>query len=192
MLRNYGNNIKRILKHLNPTLQIDQDSLEVVNKILVNTHSAIINNKNFPNILKVVDELFSNNNCEMKKEIKEYIERVINKNERVNFVFDKIKFNEYKSVYLLIATIIEYVAVDILEISGIITRENSKVRITNEYLKKALTRDKGLKIFLKNNKLFDSKDFGNLHRVRRVSKSKKRTTKSKKVKKSVGKMNLQY
>lgn len=192
MLRNYGNNIKRILKHLNPTLQIDQDSLEVVNKILVNTHSAIINNKNFPNILKVVDELFSNNNCEMKKEIKEYIERVINKNERVNFVFDKIKFNEDKSVSLLIATIIEYVAVDILEISSIITRENSKVRITNEYLKKALTRDKGLKIFLKNNKLFDSKDFGNLHRVRRVSKSKKRTTKSKKVKKSVGKMNLQY
>ena len=192
MLRNYGNNIKRILKHLNPTLQIDQDSLEVLNKILVNTHSAIINNKNFPNILKVVDELFSNNNCEMKKEIKEYIERVINKNERVNFVFDKIKFNEDKSVSLLIATIIEYVAVDILEISSIITRENSKVRITNEYLKKALTRDKGLKIFLKNNKLFDSKDFGNLHRVRRVSKSKKRTTKSKKVKKSVGKMNLQY
>ena len=192
MLRNYGNNIKRILKHLNPTLQIDQDSLEVLNKILVNTHSAIINNKNFPNILKVVDELFSNNNCEMKKEIKEYIERVINKNERVNFVFDKIKFNEDKSVSLLIATIIEYVAVDILEISGIITREHSKVRITNEYLKKALKRDKGLKIFLKNNKLFDSKDFGNLHRVRRVSKSKKRTTKSKKVKKSVGKMNLQY
>ena len=96
MLRNYGNNIKRILKHLNPTLQIDQDSLEVLNKILVNTHSAIINNKNFPNILKVVDELFSNNNCEMKKEIKEYIERVINKNERVNFVFDKKKFGFHR------------------------------------------------------------------------------------------------
>jgi hypothetical protein len=172
---------------VNPTLQLNEDSLEVVNKILGNTHFAIINNKHFPNISNVVDELFLNNHCEMKKEILEYIERVLYKNERVNIVFDKIKFNEDKNVSLLIATIIEYLAVDILEISGIITRENLKVRITNEYLNKALERDEGLKMFLKNNKLFDFKDSGNLHRFR-VSKSKRKTKKSKK--KSIRKINL--
>lgn len=182
----FKNSIKRILKHVDPTLQLNEDSLDVVNKILGNTHFAIINNKHFPNISNVVDELFVNNNCEMKKEILEYIERVLYKHERVNIVFDKIKFNEDKKVSLLIATIIEYVAVDILEISGIITRENLKVRITNEYLNKALERDKGLKMFLKNNKLFDFKDSGNLHRVR-VSKSKRKT---KKVKKSIRKINV--
>jgi len=66
---NFANYIKRVLKELNPILQINGDGLEIINKILNNVYIKVINDKKFPNMMDVIDALFLRNENEMKKEI---------------------------------------------------------------------------------------------------------------------------
>jgi hypothetical protein len=153
---NFANYIKRVLKYLNPTLQITGDSLEIINKILNNVYIKIINDKKFPNMMDVIDNLFLRNE-EMKKDI---IEDILYNKVKYNipFLSFSIKFNVDEQINYLIGSFLQFITVDILEISEIITKKNRKARIKVEYITEAIKKDKKVKAFIQNNRIINFKD----------------------------------
>jgi hypothetical protein len=158
---NFANYIKRVLKELNPILQINGDSLEIINKILNNVYIKIINDKKFPNMMDVIDNLFLRNENEMKKEIIQDIQKSLyqyENNNKVKIPFLSIKFNVDEKISYLIGSVLQYITVDILEISGNITRKYGKTRITVEYITEAIKKDKQVKAFIQNNRIINFKE----------------------------------
>jgi len=158
---NFANYIKRVLKELNPILQINGDSLEIINKILNNVYIKIINDKKFPNMMDIIDNLFLRNENEMKKEIIQDIQKSLyqyENNNKVKIPFLSIKFNVDEKISYLIGSVLQYITVDILEISGNITRKYGKTRITVEYITEAIKKDKQVKAFIQNNRIINFKE----------------------------------
>jgi hypothetical protein len=154
---NFANYIKRVLKYLNPTLQITGDSLEIINKILNNVYIKIINDKKFPNMMDVIDNLFLRNE-EMKKDI---IQDILYNKVKYNIPFLSflpIKFNVDEQINYLIGSFLQFITVDILEISEIITKKNRKARIKVEYITEAIKKDKKVKAFIQNNRIINFKE----------------------------------
>ena len=160
-MMNFANYIKRVLKELNPILQINGDGLEIINKILNNVYIKVINYKKFPNMMDVIDNLFVRNENEMKKEIIQDIQKSLyqyENNNKVKIPFLSIKFNDDEKISYLIGSVLQYITVDILEISGNITRKHGKTRITVEYITEAIKKDKQVKAFIQNNRIINFKD----------------------------------
>ena len=160
-MMNFANYIKRVLKELNPILQINGDGLEIINKILNNVYIKVINDKKFPNMMDVIDNLFVRNENEMKKEIIQDIQKSLyqyENNNKVKIPFLSIKFNVDEKISYLIGSVLQYITVDILEISGNITRKYGKTRITVEYITEAIKKDKQVKAFIQNNRIINFKE----------------------------------
>jgi hypothetical protein len=142
-------------------LQINGDSLEIINKILNNVYIKIINDKKFPNMMDIIDNLFLRNENEMKKEIIQDIQKSLyqyENNNKVKIPFLSIKFNVDEKISYLIGSVLQYITVDILEISGNITRKYGKTRITVEYITEAIKKDKQVKAFIQNNRIINFKE----------------------------------
>ncbi len=188
---NFANYIKRVLKELNPILQINGDSLEIINKILNNVYIKIINDKKFPNMMDVIDNLFVRNENEMKKEIIQDIQKSLyqyENNNKVKIPFLSIKFNVDEKISYLIGSVLQYITVDILEISGNITRKHGKTRITVEYITEAIKKDKQVKAFIQNNRIINFKeDVLKSPQIKKIKNSRRKQVKKSSRRKSIRK-----
>jgi hypothetical protein len=188
---NFANYIKRVLKELNPILQINGDSLEIINKILNNVYIKIINDKKFPNMMDVIDNLFLRNENEMKKEIIQDIQKSLHQyenNNKVKIPFLSIKFNVDEKISYLIGSVLQYITVDILEISGNITRKYGKTRITVEYITEAIKKDKQVKAFIQNNRIINFKeDVLKSPQIKKIKNSRRKQVKKSSRRKSIRK-----
>jgi hypothetical protein len=97
----------------------------------------------------------------MKKEIIQDIQKSLyqyENNNKVKIPFLSIKFNVDEKISYLIGSVLQYITVDILEISGNITRKYGKTRITVEYITEAIKKDKQVKAFIQNNRIINFKE----------------------------------
>jgi hypothetical protein len=152
-MHNLKEKLKFILKQVDPSLQISKDGLDYLNKLINDTFTFIVNKYGNIPIEDIINELFSlSNTYDIENNLKNHALREYKKTlERYEIgeprilVFENISFFQDKKSSLLIGTILEYLAAEILELSTTVTRDHKKTRITSDYIKEAINKDEELK-----------------------------------------------
>ena len=149
MIYNLKNDIKFVLKQVSPSLQISKDGLDFMNTLLNNTIIYILNTygDDMP-FGDIINNLISENALKEHALIEQYKTlQTYEAGETRNLVFGNISFYEDKESSLSMATFLEYLTAEILELSEFVTRDNRKIRIKQDYIKLAILKDKELKEF---------------------------------------------